>query len=137
MFGLLNSLCAVLLQVDPGSTATPPVPDASGAAEPGGWGLQQLVVTFGLMYAVVYFLLIRPQKRQQKEHQKLLEALKKNDQVQTAAGFFGKVVSIEKDQVIIKIDESSNTRMRILRSSIVAVLSAEQQSSKSPAAVAE
>lgn len=79
---------------------------------------------FGSLIAIAYFLMIRPQRIQQREIQEMLDQLKKNDQVQTSGGFFGKVVSIDKDggQVVLKVDEQNNVRMRVTRSSIVAVV---------------
>ena len=81
-------------------------------------------IMVGLFFVIFYVLLIRPQKKQQRETKEMQEQLKKNDNVRTSSGFFGKVVSVDKDQdlVVLKIDESHNVRMRVLRSSIVAVL---------------
>ncbi|MEE8141897.1 MAG: preprotein translocase subunit YajC [Planctomycetota bacterium] len=90
----------------------------------------QLLPMFLLLYLVVYFMLIRPQKKERQRHAELLEAIQKNDQVRTTAGIFGKVVSVDKDkdQVVLKIDDSNNVRMRVLRSSVVAILSDKNKS---------
>ncbi len=84
-------------------------------------------VMFALIIMIFYFLVWRPQKKQQKDTQAMQAGLKKNDNVRTNAGFFGKVVSVDKDQdlVVLKIDDSHNVRMRVLRSSIVAVVPAK------------
>ena len=94
------------------------------AAPPGG-GFTQIIMLFVLIYFVVYFMMIRPQRKEQSRHQQLLAGLKKNDQVRTSAGILGKVVTVEteKDQVVLKIDEQNNVRMRVVRSSIVAIQS--------------
>ena len=84
---------------------------------------------FVFLYAIFYLLVIRPQRKQQKQHQDLLSNLRKNDTVRTSGGIFGKVVSIEpdKDQVVLKVDDNHNVRLRVLRSSIVAVLDREEK----------
>ena len=73
-----------------------------------------------------YFLLFRPQKREQARRDQLLSALKKNDRVVTIGGILGTVANLSQDgkEVTLKVDD--NTRIRMLRSSIQTVLSAEQ-----------
>jgi len=65
-----------------------------------------------------YFIMIRPQTREQKRKRDLLSALKKNDQVVTIGGIIGTVASVAADsqEVTLKVDE--NTRIKVLRSSI-------------------
>jgi preprotein translocase subunit YajC len=56
-----------------------------------------------LIFVVFYFLMIRPQQKRHKEHQLMLTALKKGDQVITGGGIYGKVVRIEDDKVTVEI----------------------------------
>ena len=66
---------------------------------------------FLLMFVVIYFLMIRPQSVQQKNHQNMLENLKKGDKVLTRGGIIGKIVDFQgKDNslVILSIDDSTN-----------------------------
>lgn len=100
---------------------------AAGAKDPFG-GLMSMLPLFIFLYVVFYFLLIRPQRKQQREHENLLKALKKNDQVRTSGGMIGKVASIEddKDQVVLKVDENQNVRVRVVRSAIVEVYGTEK-----------
>lgn len=73
---------------------------AGGAAAPqGGMAAFMNIVPLIFMFAIFYFLLIRPQQKKAKEHRAMLEALKTGDSVKTAAGIHGKVAAIE-DQVI-------------------------------------
>lgn len=73
---------------------------AGGAAAPqGGMAAFMNIVPLVFMFAIFYFLLIRPQQKKAKEHRAMLEALKVGDSVKTAAGIHGKVAAIE-DQVI-------------------------------------
>lgn len=89
-----------------------------------------MIPLFVILYGVAYFMMIRPQKKQQREHEALLNDLKKNDDVRTSGGIFGKVVSVDKDRdmVTMKIDEQNNVRMRVARASIVAVLDKKKDS---------
>ena len=66
---------------------------------------------FILMFVVIYFLMIRPQSIQQKNHQNMLENLKKGDKVLTRGGVIGKIVDFQgknKNLVILSIDDSTN-----------------------------
>ena len=56
-----------------------------------------------LMFAVFYFLIIRPQQKQQKEHQEMLESLKKGDKILTSGGLFAEVVKVNSEENYIKI----------------------------------
>ena len=106
----------------------------AGSAPPQGGGLMDLIPLMIFLYVVFYFLLIRPQRKQQQSVSRMLNDLKKNDSVRTSGGIFGKVHSIDgdQDQVVLKIDEQQNVKIRVLRSSIVAVLNKDGQ----PAAAA-
>jgi preprotein translocase subunit YajC len=82
------------------------------------------------MAAVVfffYFFMIRPQRREQMERQKMLDAIKKNDRVVTIGGIFGIVANVNKDakEVTIKVDEASNTKLRLTIGSVARVLGEE------------
>lgn len=71
-------------------------------AGPAGGGLEQFLPLL-LILVVFYFLLIRPQQRQAREHREMLEKLKKNDQVVTAGGIYGRVEEIHGEQVKLEI----------------------------------
>jgi preprotein translocase subunit YajC len=73
----------------------------------------------------IYFLAIRPMKKQEKERKSLLESIKKNDRVLTSGGIIGVIANIrdKDDEIVLKVDENSNVRLRVTRSSIVRVLS--------------
>ena len=71
---------------------------------------------FLLMFVVIYFLLIRPANKQRKEHQTLLSALKKDDEVMTAGGILGRVISI--DDQVATLEISDKVKIKILRDRI-------------------
>lgn len=73
-------------------------------------------VMIGLMFAVVYFLLIRPANKQRREHQELLTALKKDDEIVTSGGMWGRIVSLEDKVATIEI--ADKIKVRILRDRI-------------------
>jgi preprotein translocase subunit YajC len=75
---------------------------------------------------LAWFFLIRPMKRQEHERQALLNSLKKNDRVVTSGGIIGIVANIKDDEVTLKVDESSNVRLRVTRSSVVKILGGEE-----------
>ena len=81
-----------------------------------------------LIFIVFYFLLIRPQSKKQKEHQKLLEGLKKGDRVVTASGLYGTVHEVQGNIVKLKISENVNVQM--LKSAISAVINETTQIEK-------
>ncbi len=63
------------------------------------------------MFAIFYFLLIRPQQKKAKEHKALLDSLQKGDQIVTAGGVHGKVTAIEEGIVTIEIANGVNVRI--------------------------
>jgi preprotein translocase subunit YajC len=72
------------------------------------------------MFLIIYFLMIRPEQRKQKERQKLLSALKKGDRVMTSAGMFGTVGNVKDNTVMVKIAE--NTVVEFSKNAITSVL---------------
>lgn len=94
---------------------------AAPPTAPGGpMALVTSLFPFLLIFIVFYFLIIRPQKKRQSDHQKLLDDLKKGDRVLTQGGMFGTVVGVQKDRVILKI--ADNVKVEYQKPSIVAVL---------------
>jgi preprotein translocase subunit YajC len=87
------------------------------------------------MFLLFYVLLIRPQRKEQKNRQAMLDNLKKNDRVVTIGGIYGTVTSVrrEADEITIKVDDS--TKLRVTVSAVSRVLGAETTESK-PATLA-
>jgi len=59
-----------------------------------------------LIFVIFYFLLIRPQKQKEKEHQKMLGGMNKNDEVVTSGGIHGTIVNVKDKTIILRIDEN-------------------------------
>jgi preprotein translocase subunit YajC len=98
---------------------------AGGAApQDGPGGILSMALPFLLIGLVFYFLMIRPQKREQQSRGQMLAALKKNDRVVTIGGVYGVVSSVQADadEVTLKIDENTNTKLRVTLSSIARVV---------------
>ena len=77
---------------------------------------------FILMFVVIYFLMIRPQSIQQKNHQNMLNNLKKGDKVLTRGGIIGKIVSFQGKNnsiIILSIDDSTN--IKVMKSYILSI----------------
>jgi preprotein translocase subunit YajC len=72
-----------------------------------------LLIPMGAIFLIIYFLLIRPQARRQKEHEKMLAALGKGDRVVTAGGLHGVVTGAEKDVLTLEIAVLRGERVRV------------------------
>lgn len=77
-----------------------------------------MLVWLGLIFVMMWFLLIRPQRKKQKEHQKLLGELKKGDRVVTTGGMFGTIFAIDDEagRIVLRINEQ--TKLEFLKTSI-------------------
>ena len=73
-----------------------------------------------LIFIIFYFLLIRPQQKKAKQHQILLESIKRGDQILTSGGMIGKVIKADKDELTVEISEKVN--VKIFRSTVSDVL---------------
>jgi len=63
------------------------------------------------IFAVFYFLLIRPQKKKEQERKKMIEELKKGDNIVTVGGLYGKVVQVDETSVLAQVDEGTKVRI--------------------------
>ena len=90
----------------------------SGALAQGG-GIESLVLIV-LMFAVLYFLMIRPQMKRAKEHKTLLEALQKGDEVVAAGGMLGRITKINENYVTLEI--ADNVEVQVQRPAVQLVL---------------
>ena len=98
----------------------------SAGAE-GGAGMLGALLPFLLMFAVLYFLLIRPQQKRQKKQQAVLEKLKNGDRVITNSGIFGVIVNFnEKNKsVVLKVGSQDTVKLEVLRSSIAGTVESD------------
>lgn len=90
--------------------------------EPSGNPLQFLLI-MGLMFAAMWFLLIAPQRKKQKELQRMISELKTGDEVLTTGGLYGVISNVKEDRFVVKI--ADNTKVEINKSFIQSVLKKE------------
>ena len=80
----------------------------------GGWSMW---IMLALIFVVMWFFMIRPQKKQQKELQNFRDSLKKGDKVVTIGGIYGTVAEIKEDSVLIEVDH--NVKIRVSKQALV------------------
>ena len=85
-------------------------------AEEGETSIWPMLIFVGLLFVLMYFVMIRPQRKRQQEHQQLIDELNRGDRVITAGGIYGVVDSISEDSVIIRVE--SGTTMRVAKNSV-------------------
>lgn len=79
---------------------------AQPAAPSGGSMLMQMLPLV-LMFAAMYFLLIAPQRKKQKEHEKMLGGLKAGDEIITTGGIYGTITSVKEDRFIVRVGDNT------------------------------
>lgn len=88
--------------------------------EGGGGGMMSTIIMFGAIFAIFYFMIIRPQQKRAKEREKLLSAVEKGDKVVLSSGLYGTVAGLEEKTVLI--DVGNNVKMKFERSAIASVI---------------
>ncbi len=94
---------------------------AAGGQAPSGiqrWGG---FITLIFIFVIFYLLLILPQQKRQKQHKKMIEALKKGDEVVTMGGVHGTIVQINDTTVVLRIDKEKDVKVKVNRTAIAAV----------------
>ena len=92
--------------------------NATGTAEePSTFdSLWPMLIFLVLIFGMFYFVMIRPQRKRQKEHQDMIQGMQRGDKVITAGGIYGTVESVSEDSVVIKVE--SGTSMRVNKASV-------------------
>jgi preprotein translocase subunit YajC len=85
-------------------------------------GLASLVPLI-LVFLIMYFLLIRPQQRKLKEHQAMVAALRRGDQIVTSGGIVGRVTRVKDGENELEVEIAPNVQVRVVRSTIQSVVS--------------
>ena len=92
-----------------------------------GSGMTVLLIQVGAIFAIFYFLIIRPQRRQRDAHEKLLASLQKGDQIITSGGIIGEVVHLNEAEITIR---SGEAKLKVLRSNITTITNREAAAAK-------
>jgi preprotein translocase subunit YajC len=115
-----------------GGTQAPAGATGPGGAPAGGPSQDQCFSTLLWMlpfFLLLYFLMIRPQQKQARQHQELLKALKKGDRVVTSGGIHGTIASLDEKTLVLRVDSEGN-RLTIDRSAVGRVVVDEPQKDK-------
>jgi preprotein translocase subunit YajC len=91
----------------------------------GSGGFGGFLIPLGLMFAIMYFMVIMPQQRQRKKVQAMLAELKSGDKVITSGGIHGTISGIDGDSAILKISSEPQVKIRISRAAIAQVEASE------------
>jgi preprotein translocase subunit YajC len=110
-------LAPLLLPVLAQEAADPSVP----AEDPAG-AMMRFLLPIGIIFVVFWFVLLRPQQKQDKQRRSMLDALKKRDRVLTSGGILGTVADIRDDEVTLKVSENPDVKLRVRRSAVVEVM---------------
>lgn len=107
------------MTIDSLTSLVPSILAQTEGAPPGGGGTMMILV-YGLFFAGIYFLLIAPQRKKQKELESTIKAIKQGDEVVTTGGIYGTIASIRGDRFIIRVGD--NTRIEFAKSAVAAVV---------------
>jgi preprotein translocase subunit YajC len=88
---------------------------------------QVLWIGMLLFVGLYFFLMMRGNKREQQKKKDLLAGIKKNDRVMTIGGIIGTVVSVKENEVVVKVDETTNTKMTFRRGAIQQKLAEDEK----------
>ena len=91
------------------------------AAAAGGTGLGFTLISLVVMVAIMYFLMIRPQKEEKKRTQAMLNSLEVGDSVVTTGGFYGVIIDMTDEDVIVEFGNNKNCRIPMRKQAIVEV----------------
>lgn len=91
----------------------------AGAPAPAGGGIEFMIM-IAIFFALMYFMIIRPQSKRAKEHRKLLESLSKGDEVVTTGGMVGKVSAVGEN--FLEVEVSEGTVVKVQKQAVSAVL---------------
>lgn len=92
-----------------------------------GAGLIGTILPLILMFVVFYFLLIRPQKKQEREHAALVQSVEEGDSILTTSGFYGVIIDVMPEIVIVEFGNNKNCRIPMKKDCIVEVEKAKKE----------
>ena len=92
---------------------------AYAQAASGGNALFELLFPLIMVFAIIYFMILRPQQKRQREHEAMVNAVSRGDTVVTQGGLVGKVAKIGDDE--LEVDFAENARIKVVKSMIISV----------------
>ena len=100
----------------------------SSASASGGMGMFGMIIWLVVIFGFMYFLMIRPQKKEQKRTQTMLNSMEVGDSVVTTSGFYGVVIDMTEEDVIVEFGNNKNCRIPMRKQAIAEVEKADQAS---------
>lgn len=94
----------------------------SSSGQSGGGGGLGMLLPIILIFVIMYFLMIRPQQKKHREHQQMIQSLRKGDKVITSGGLFGTVLNIKEKENVVVVKIAENVKVEIQRSSIAGLI---------------
>ena len=92
---------------------------AYAQAASGGNALFELLFPLIMVFAIIYFMILRPQQKRQREHEAMVNAVSRGDTVITQGGLVGKVAKVGDDE--LEVDFAENARIKVVKSMIISV----------------
>ena len=93
---------------------------AQAAPQPGTGSLLGGMLPIILLFAAMYFLMIAPQRKKQKEHDKMLKALVSGDEIVTSGGIYGQITNVKEDRFVVRV--ADNTKIEVGKGFVSAVV---------------
>ncbi|MFA9479391.1 preprotein translocase subunit YajC [Phycisphaerales bacterium AB-hyl4] len=109
----------------PGTAQDPNGGQPTGGTGGGSFDPMFFFLMIGLLVVMMIFF-SSSQRREKKRRKTMLEALKKGDRIQSVGGIIGSVVDIREDEIVVKVDENTNTRLRFARNAVQNVLNKDE-----------
>jgi len=94
---------------------------AQAAPPPAGGGMMTIVMMLSL-FGIMYFLMIRPQQKKQKEHQEMLKKLKAGDRIMTTSGILGKVTYVDPEEKTVRVEVAPRVEIEFVRNAVAHIL---------------
>lgn len=83
--------------------------------------MMQFLPLMVIMFAVMYFLIIRPQKQKEKKRQEMISNVRKQDRIVTAGGVHGICVSVKENEVVVRVDDAKDVKIKVDKSALTSV----------------
>lgn len=109
--------------------ASPVLAQEGGKPAPGGFGFGSFLPMMLVMFLIIYFLMIRPEQKKQKEKRTMLQNVKKGDKVLTVGGIYGTVSNVKDDTIMLRIGD--NTTVKFSKSAISSVITKDDETKTS------
>lgn len=121
---MTDMLLSLLAQGGDAATGGAPAGGGTGTPAPPGGGdsFFRFFLPLILMFVIFYWLMYRGQKKERQKQVDLLNAIKKGDRIQTIGGVFGSIVEVREHEVVVKVDESNNVKIRFNRAAVKEIL---------------